>query len=80
MTYKLEPFIEKIKSPVVCVIDNQEIEFANGIELNNNSFDRHYLIESITSKNSKIFLFLKENNNINVSDWMGDMDDELSFF
>ena len=59
MTYRLEQFIEKIKSPVVCVFDNKEIEYADGLSLSNEIFEKHWLVDYIEVRNNKLFLVMK---------------------
>lgn len=66
MTYKLEAFIEKIKSPIVCIFGDKEVEYADGRELSKDIFDRYWLVESISAHCGKIVLELKENDKINA--------------
>jgi len=33
MTYALESFLEKIESPIICVMDGKETRYENGKEL-----------------------------------------------
>lgn len=65
MTYKLEVFIEKIKSPVICDFGNEKIEFADGMELTRETFDKYWLIHTIQAQNDKIILIMKENDKLN---------------
>lgn len=74
MTYKLEGFIEKITSPVVCIFGDTEAEYANGKVLYEQVFDRYWLVDEIMVKNEKIVLRMIENNQINISE------DGVSFF
>lgn len=80
MTYRLEQFIEKIKSPVVCVFDDKEIEYANGKELENQQFDKYWLVDSISVRDDKILLKMIENHNTNYADWIGEEGIDKSFF
>lgn len=68
MTYKLEGFIEKIKTPVVCIFGDKQVEYANGSLLIQQSFDRYWLVDEICVSNEKIVLRMKENDMINTSD------------
>lgn len=65
MTYKLETFIEKNKSPVVCIFGDKKVEYADGITLSEQSFDKYWLVESISVRSGKIVLELKENDKMN---------------
>lgn len=64
MTYKLESFIEKISSPVVCVFGSHTVEYVNGKFLSSQIFDRFWLVEEIMSQNGRIVLKMKENDKI----------------
>lgn len=74
MTYRLEPFIEKITAPVICVFGETEIKYSNGRELSEQAFDRYWLVDSIFIRDGRIVLQMKENDQINTSD------SEASFF
>ncbi len=80
MTYRLESFIEKIKSPVVCVFDDKEIEYADGKALMNETFDKYWLVDSINVIDGKLLLSMKENKNTNTIDWIGEEGVVRSFF
>ena len=74
MTYKLESFIAKIKSPVVCVFGDKETEYVNGLSLVNESFDEPWLVESITVSDNRLVLNFKRKPDTVVCD------DVASFF
>ena len=80
MTYKLESFIEKIVSPVICVFDGKEVEYADGKDLARHVFDRYWLAESINATDGKLILRMKENKNTNSVDWIGEEGIDRSFF
>ena len=80
MTYQLEGFIAKINSPVICVFGEQEAEYANGAELSEKSFDKYWLVDSISIRDGKIVLVMKENQNINNVEWIGEEAVDKSFF
>lgn len=61
MNYKLDSIIEKIKAPVICVIDGQESEYADGAALYGQEFSKYYLIESLSVREEKIVVTFKEN-------------------
>lgn len=48
MTYKLNPELEKIQSPIVLVLpDGEETEYINGTDLIKQTFESRYAVESI---------------------------------
>lgn len=60
MKYVTEQFVKKIKAPIVCRFDGQELSFGNGLELAAFQFDKNYLIESISVEGEKVALVLCE--------------------
>ncbi len=80
MSYRLESFIEKIKSPVVCVFGDKETEYANGTVLAEQSFEKYWLVESITVRDNKVVLTMKENSRVNSIEWIGEDGVDKSFF
>lgn len=77
MTYKLNFELKKIKSNIH-ITAPMELEFENGEELCDYDFDKHYLIESISAKDSIIEIVLIENTQINTTNWVGE--EQVSFF
>lgn len=71
MTYKLNFELKKIKSHVR-ITSPMELEFGNGEELCDYDFDKYYLIESISAKDSIIEITLVENTQINSINWAGE--------
>ena len=82
MTYKLDPEVKKIQSPVVVRFPNgsDDMPFVNGTALADASFDKNYLIESLTAKENSIVMTLRENDQVNVVNWIGEEAVEPSFF
>lgn len=80
MTYKLESFVEKIESKVVCVFGDEEVEYSDGRTLSEQNFDKYWLVDSISVRNDKIVLVMKENKNINNAEWIGEEVVDNSFF
>ena len=80
MTYKLNPEVKKIQSPVIVKFLNQaaDMMFANGAALADAVFDRSYLIESLAAEDGSIVLTVRENDRINAVNWGGE--EEVSFF
>ena len=80
MTYRLENFIEKITTPIICVFDGKEVEYADGKDLTSRSFERYWLVDSINVTDGKLVLKMKENKNTNTIDWIGEEGVVRSFF
>ena len=65
MTFRLcEPLLEKIVGTVVCVIDGNETEFANGFELAAKPFGRKYAISQISFRDGRTVIKLQESNSV----------------
>ena len=77
MTYKIEQFVAKIESPVVAVIEDKQMEFADGRALANTTFSKLFRVESLTARGDKVFVKLVENDRLNDTNWLGE---EQSFF
>ena len=80
MVYKLERFVERITSPVVVAFGDNEVEYADGRTLSEQNFEKYWLVDSISVRNSKIVLVMKENKNINNVEWIGEEAVDKSFF
>lgn len=80
MTYRLESFIEKITAPVICVLGDTKMEYANGRELSGQAFDKYWLVDSISVRDKKIVLVMKENTATNNIEWIGEEAVDKSFF
>ena len=79
MTYKLNRDISKISAPVTLIIDNNEIEYGNGsIAVDTAVFDKWYLIDEISVRDGRVLIHLKENTQINDTNWCGE--EQVSFF
>ena len=77
MTYKLEPWITRIVSPVELVIpDGTRKKYINGSAAAADIFDRHYVVEKIEALGGEIVLTLKEVE-VAGSTWIGE---EQTFF
>ena len=78
MTYKLEPWITRIVSPVEVVIpDGTRKKYINGSVAAADIFDRHYVVEKIEALGGEIVLTLKEVE-IAGSTWVGE--EQQGFF
>ena len=80
MTYKLNPEVKKITSPITIKFDGSDdvLRFADGIALADADFEKNYLIESVSAKNNSIEITLRENDMVNVVNWVGE--EAVSFF
>ena len=78
MTYRVEQFVAKIKSPVVAVIEDRQIEYADGKVLSETSFSKLFRIESLTAKGDRIIIKLVENDRLNDTNWTGE--EQAGFF
>ena len=79
MSYLLEEFVERIEGPVICVIDGVEYGYASGKELAQVSFEKRYVVSSISTSDKGIVLVLVENTRVNETTWAGD-ERWVSFF
>ena len=61
MTFRLEPWIEKIKSPVViCFPSGKSERYISGDSAVNKVFDKHYIVDKLTSVDGEVMLKLRE--------------------
>lgn len=84
MTYKLNPEVSKIQSPVILRIEGGELStdetYANGAELANAIFEKNYLVRSLAAQGDVIVLTVSENLCINNANWIGEEMTECGFF
>ena len=78
MTYRVEQIVAKIESPVVAVIEDKQIEYADGKALAETAFSKLFRIESLTARGSKVFVKLVENDRLNDTNWTGE--EQADFF
>ena len=81
MTYKINPIVERIKSPIILHLDSAsepEHHFSNGKELADIYFDKQYLIDSISVINDAIAITVIEKKYTGPSNWIGE--EKVSFF
>ena len=77
MTYKLNPALRKIQSPITLVIDGVETEYPSGAVLTEQIFEKRYTVESMTARDDQIVIVLKE---APQTPDLAFCPDELSFF
>ena len=80
MTYKLNPEIRKITSPVILTFHDgaDEQRFPSGEALADAVFHKNYRIEAISARNDHVVLTVKENSAVNTMNWIGE--EAVSFF
>ena len=77
MTYKLNPSMEKIQSPVVLILtDRERREYINGVAVCEAVFDQRLLIDSLRAVENTVEIKLVESQ-MKASTWIGE---EQSFF
>ena len=80
MTYKLNPGVRKIISPVTLIFSDgaDEQRFSDGTALADALFQKNYCMEAISAKDDHIVLTVKENGAVNSMNWVGE--EAVSFF
>ena len=75
MTYRLNPEVKKISSPIIIIFEDSDdvMYFENGRDLAEADFDKNYFIDSVAAKDSSIVIMIRENNMaINDVNWVGE--------
>jgi hypothetical protein len=72
MDYKCDGFVTKISCPIICVIEDKIMEFSNGTEMYEKSFDKNYEIDELTIENGKVKLTMKEWPQTGPWNWIGE--------
>ena len=78
MKYKLEPFVQKITSPVIAEYDGVVQEFPNGAAAYEQTYSKYLLVDEVKISDGKICLVLKENERMNDTTWCGE--EQVEFF
>ena len=60
MTYKIDPAVKRIQSPILLKTDETESGYENGEALAEASFPKRYEISAMTAEDSRIVIRLKE--------------------
>ena len=61
MTYKLDPILEKIESPIVIIMpDEKTIEYESGVQVCADTFEIKLGIKRITALNGRVVIELEE--------------------
>lgn len=77
MTYKLNQQLKLINAPVILMIEEAEKCYGSGEELTTLIFEKNYIVESISARDDKVVVTLKENNRRFNINWIGE--EEVSF-
>ena len=77
MTFKLNPQLRLIKAPVILVIEGAEKSYDSGEELTTLTFEKNYVVDSISARDNKVVVTLKENDRQFNINWIGE--EEVSF-
>ena len=77
MTFKLSPQLRLIKAPVILVVEGEEKQYSTGEELTKLTFEKNYIIDSISARGGKVVITLKENDRTFNINWVGE--EEVSF-
>ena len=78
MTYKLNPAIGKIESPVIlCLPSGERRRYQNGADVVEDVFEGRFLIESLRAVENTLEIVLAEPE-MNSSTWIGE--EQTSFF
>ena len=77
MIYKLSPQLRLIKAPVILVVEGEERQYSSGEELTRFTFDKNYIIDSISARDGEVVVTLKENKRNFKIKWVGE--EEVSF-
>lgn len=82
MTYRLNPEVRKITSPIILSFSDgrEDQQFQDGASLADAVFCRNYLLESLSARNGYVVLTVRENDQINATDWADGEVAERSFF
>ena len=72
MTYRINPDVELIKSPIVVHVEDRILLFDNGEALADEVFDKNFGISRIEIEQDRIAVYLEENKRINEITWVGE--------
>ena len=79
MTYKMNPALRKVKSPVVLVFpDGSNKSYRLGEDVVEDSFEKAYQIDTIKADGDTIQIILKEREILEIQNWNGE--EAVSFF
>lgn len=88
MTYKLmNPVLEKIEGSVICIMDGKEKKLSSAKEIMDMTFDKKYVIASISVRDGSVVISLEEDKNVPndlsaewAQEYIKETGKEISFF
>lgn len=82
MTYRLNPEVRKITSPIILSFGNgrEDRQFQDGASLADAVFGKNYLIESLSARDGSVILTVRENDQLNAMSQTDGKAVERSFF
>ena len=72
MTYKVDPAVAKITSPVIAVFDGEEKCYENGKELADDCFDKNYMIVEISARDNAVVLTFEKSKRSDIVNCIGE--------
>lgn len=72
MTYKIEQFVRKIKSPITIITVDKKLHFDSGKKLADYEFDRKYEVINLTAVGSAIEMTLAEKKSNEPFNYVGE--------
>lgn len=78
MTYRVEQFVRKIKSPVIVKIGENCLQYSDGMSLADAEFSEQMSIINISAEDNKVIIELVKNNRVNDVNWIGE--EQADFF
>lgn len=78
MTYRIEQFVRKIKSPVIVKIGENCSQYVDGKSLAEAEFSEQMSIIKISAKDNKVIIELVKNDRVNDVNWIGE--EQAGFF
>lgn len=72
MTYKLNPQLRLITSPVILLFDGEEKNYPDGESLTTLEFAKRYVIDSISARDETVIVTLRINDRVNDITWIGE--------
>lgn len=69
LTYRLDPGLLVIQSPVILKTEDSETGYENGAAVVEAIFEKRYTIDSITAEDDKVVICVSENTGTKEADW-----------
>ena len=78
MTYRVEQWVKKISSPIVAEYYQKILNFDNGKQLAEYTFDHSVTITNVMAKDKSIYIMVLDNDRVNDTNWVGE--EQAEFF